>query len=634
MWLMRSFWVMILLFCSAGTTVGGDSVSAPQWPLDLPTRYLTSNFMEFRSGRFHAGLDLKTETRQGYTVRAVEDGYISRLRCTPTAYGRVVYLRGESGRTYVFAHMARFNDDLRGRVERLQEQNGIYRARLEFKSGQIPVKKGDVLGLSGQSGTNGPHLHFEVRDRNQRPINPLDCGFEVDDKIPPVIHSVRAWPASAQAKIHGVQGEWVIKGHNPKGLNGDLGILKASGPIAFSSRMIDASDIRGHKLEPWLIELELDGEVVYRCENQRYAFSENSLQRLEWTNWADWTENGIDREHWLHRRPANTLAGREGELWYLGDGDQGLTAGDHKLALRVVDFAGGQAQVHWILQVGEKIAQISASGLWKPEVLGINAANFPKLDLKTASGLRLTPFYSSGAPQENGFKVVMLDPAKGDPVLEPVEVWQKGMGLTSDQQVIAKYQGLRFGGYAGVIYAADWPVESSVPLPVRLGNGEHPTPFSTIDSSRGAGMYRLKQGKQGKQWSYIGAYSYSKPGVFHFEDPGVHAVFVDIAAPVFEVFVDGMVVKPGGKSVLDEVTLPYWGVSAIGLVDEGSGVDTGTIRALFDGVKLIVEPDPPRDRVLIEWPDEMSVGEHKLEIWAEDSAGNLGMVVVTVGVIK
>jgi len=25
------------------------------------------------------------------------------------------------------------------------------------------VVKGEILGLSGQSGTNGPHLHFEVR---------------------------------------------------------------------------------------------------------------------------------------------------------------------------------------------------------------------------------------------------------------------------------------------------------------------------------------------------------------------------------------------------------------------------------------------------------------------------------------
>ena len=35
-----------------------------------------------------------------------------------------------------------------------------------------PVTAGQVLGLSGQSGTGGPHLHFEVR-RKRRPQDPL-----------------------------------------------------------------------------------------------------------------------------------------------------------------------------------------------------------------------------------------------------------------------------------------------------------------------------------------------------------------------------------------------------------------------------------------------------------------------------
>ena len=79
-----------------------------RWPLDLPTRYLTSNFMEYRSGRFHAGLDLKTQSRTGFAARAVEDGSIVRVRATPFAYGRAVYLLGNSGRTYVYAHLSRF----------------------------------------------------------------------------------------------------------------------------------------------------------------------------------------------------------------------------------------------------------------------------------------------------------------------------------------------------------------------------------------------------------------------------------------------------------------------------------------------------------------------------------------------
>ena len=96
----------------------------PRWPLDLDTRYLTSNFMEYRSGRFHAGLDLKTQSRSGFAARAVEDGTIVRVRAEYSAYGRAIYLLGDSGRTYVYAHLSRFNDAIRSQVRQVQGKVG------------------------------------------------------------------------------------------------------------------------------------------------------------------------------------------------------------------------------------------------------------------------------------------------------------------------------------------------------------------------------------------------------------------------------------------------------------------------------------------------------------------------------
>ena len=68
-----------------GTATGvGDAATAPlRWPLDLPAHWLTSNFMEYRGGRFHAGIDLKTRETEGFPAYAVEDGWISRVRATP-----------------------------------------------------------------------------------------------------------------------------------------------------------------------------------------------------------------------------------------------------------------------------------------------------------------------------------------------------------------------------------------------------------------------------------------------------------------------------------------------------------------------------------------------------------------------
>jgi len=336
--MLKCFSVVIVLMMS-WSSAGAEE---PIWPLDLPTRYLTSNFMEYRPGRFHAGLDLKTQTVEGFAARAVESGSIVRLRATPTAYGRAVYLLGDSGRTYVYAHLSRFNDDLRRRIESQRAKTGTYRARLWFKPGEVRVKQGEIIGLTGQSGTNGPHLHFEVRDKNNRPTEPQAQGFAVGDSIPPMIFHIRAWPTTPEAKIQGQNFEHIfdLAGGQP-------GPLEIQGPVAFSAKIVDRSDIRDHRLEPSLIELHLDGELVYRCANEGYDFAENALLRLEWV-----VVPGV-RERWLHRRRANTLVGRSGDLWYLGEDGQGLSAGRHELMLMASDWAGNRTEVKWdLVEIG------------------------------------------------------------------------------------------------------------------------------------------------------------------------------------------------------------------------------------------------------------------------------------------
>ncbi|MEL0263158.1 MAG: M23 family peptidase, partial [Flavobacteriaceae bacterium] len=47
-------------------------------PLKIPIA-LSGTFAELRSSHFHAGLDIKTQGRQGLGVYGVWDGYISRI---------------------------------------------------------------------------------------------------------------------------------------------------------------------------------------------------------------------------------------------------------------------------------------------------------------------------------------------------------------------------------------------------------------------------------------------------------------------------------------------------------------------------------------------------------------------------
>jgi len=299
-----------------GTATGvGDAATAPlRWPLDLPAHWLTSNFMEYRGGRFHAGIDLKTRETEGFPAYAVEDGWISRVRATPGGYGRAVYLRGASGRTYVYAHLGRFNDRLGALVAAAQQRDGAYRVELEPAPGSLPVRRGEVLGLTGQSGTTGPHLHFEVRDDSGRPLDPLAAGFAVRDTIAPVIHHLRALPANPAARLEGGPDARRLPVAGQAWTGGLAPTLRVAGPVAFSALIVDGTDPAGHRLEPALIELHLDGQCVYRRANESFDFAQNAQQRLEWLECA-----GL-RDQWLHRDGAVTLAGREGGG---AQGDQG-----------------------------------------------------------------------------------------------------------------------------------------------------------------------------------------------------------------------------------------------------------------------------------------------------------------------
>src|SRR5690606_33849909 len=72
--------------------------------------------------------------------------------------------------------------------------------------GDLPVKKGQVIALSGNSGgSGGPHLHFEFRDtKTEKVINPLLFGFDkmVSDTKKPVITTLMAYPLGDQSSVN------------------------------------------------------------------------------------------------------------------------------------------------------------------------------------------------------------------------------------------------------------------------------------------------------------------------------------------------------------------------------------------------------------------------------------------------
>lgn len=580
--------VPILLALAAGLApVPLAADVEPVWPLDLDTRYLTSNFMERRPGRYHAGLDFKTDSRTGFAVRAVEDGHVSRVRAEAGAYGRAVYVQGVSGRTTVYAHLERFSDRIAALVAADRARSGVYRVRLEPGPDVLPVRAGEVLGLSGQSGTDGPHLHFEVRDGAQRPLNPLDWGFAVADTFAPVIAAVTAHavaPASGRPVAQAVRDE--------AGLAGALPPLVVAGPVAFSARITDRADVRGHVLEPWLIEVRLDGQLVYRCRNERFAFADNNRLRLEWCEVADADGATVLREHWLFRREGVAVAGREGGAWHLGPAGAGLAPGAHLLEITAMDRAGGRAAVTVPLEVLPAGADAAVPG-WAPV-----AAH-----LQDATGARLTPF----AAERPGPAVRVRTLVPGaDPVLAETTLWTVPWDAAADTTA-RPAPGLEGPLWGEVHLAADWPVDG---WPEVVAEG----------APAGADLWVFRW--SGGRWRPSGRLlaDGGGPARYRLGSPGRHAVFRDRTAP----WIDPrpLEVTAQAPSAVPGVTLPRWTTVPVEVVDRGTGVDAGTIGAWLDGAPLIVEPDLVRHRVLVTVPDHTAPGRHELRLEAADEARN------------
>lgn len=65
------------------------------------------------------------------------------------------------------------------------------------------VKKGNIIGYSGKSGTLSPHLHFEIRTPDNQPLNPFKNGLQIVDNTPPVLKSIILEPADPYSAVEG-----------------------------------------------------------------------------------------------------------------------------------------------------------------------------------------------------------------------------------------------------------------------------------------------------------------------------------------------------------------------------------------------------------------------------------------------
>ena len=340
----KIFSIFLVLICTATEIFSKETSLQLRWPLDIKPA-LSSSFGESRTSSFHMGIDLKTWGRTGYAVRAVSDGFIERVRTSPWGYGRAVYLRLNDGRLVVYGHLEEFGEFLKARIANAQFETGHYSVDLWFDKEEFKVSAGDVVGLTGESGAGPPHLHFELRDKDNAPINPLKTDYSVIDLTSPTLRSIAFVPIGWHSSVNGFRKpfsaelywediEQVFKASLSVQIEGQVGVALWGW---------DRADAATNKLAPYELELRVDDELLFGARYDRATYSLGHQVFLDRIKIA--TQQGIGDFYALFRSKGNRLPfyidSKDGFMRTNSiDREFGLSKGEHWIEVIASDAAG------------------------------------------------------------------------------------------------------------------------------------------------------------------------------------------------------------------------------------------------------------------------------------------------------
>lgn len=296
----------------------------------LPLRekvFLTGNYGEIRPNHFHAGLDFRTDIEKHLPIYCIGDGYVSRIKVGTHGYGKVLYITHPNGQVSVYGHQYRFNDSIKKYVEAAQDMLEAFEVELFPKPGELKVKQGELIGYTGNTGdTEGPHLHFEIRDeKTEVPLNPLRF-LSVPDTVAPVITAVT---------LRGGEPDYV-KYLTAKDTTDTLRV-----PLSFGVgvQCHDLEQIPGNANNVNKIELVIDSNLYYRAVLDSIPF--DMARYVNCYAWRKrfkirWQEERYDKEQKCFKMKNNDLP-----IYKVMNGDGYINLNDtlvHELKIIVYDL--------------------------------------------------------------------------------------------------------------------------------------------------------------------------------------------------------------------------------------------------------------------------------------------------------
>lgn len=340
-------------------------------PFDFPITF-SGNFGEIRANHFHGGLDFKTGGTIGKPVRALADGYISRIRVTHGS-GYVLDVAYDNGYSTLNRHLSAFVGDVARRVEDLQYEKESWEVEITPEPDEYPVKAGQIIALSGNTGYSfGPHLHLDmIETATDEYIDPLPFFMnKVKDKTAPRAEGIMLFPQPGKGVVEGKQTRRAFPAHPTKPIT-------AWGLIGAGIRAYDYMDGVQNKYGVKTVILEVDGEEVFRSTIDRFAYEENRYIN-SWTH-GQYMKSFIE--------PGNRL-----RMLQASNGNRGLVEINEERPYRFVytlsDALGNTSKVRFTVQ-GQKttIAPVEHREKYALKWDKVNYLQEPGLELVIPKGM-------------------------------------------------------------------------------------------------------------------------------------------------------------------------------------------------------------------------------------------------------
>ncbi len=258
-------------------------------PVHIPVQ-LAGNFGEPRPNHFHGGVDVKTDREVNIGVYSIADGYISGAVIEKYGWGHAIKVTHPNGYTSFYFHLNKFVPQIEAAVKKYQYQHKQYACDVTFAPGQFPVKKGQLIAISGNTGASeGPHIHIEYhRTKGGNMIDPLTVLKSIlIDKTAPTVYSFKAYPQPGEGIFQHTQKSQIYSFVK--------GAYHAWGKVGFGVRANDHMDGVYNNFGVRFTKLYCDGKLIFSSDVNDIPVEDNRMIN----SWGDY-------QHFLRTK-----------IWYL-----------------------------------------------------------------------------------------------------------------------------------------------------------------------------------------------------------------------------------------------------------------------------------------------------------------------------